>query len=314
TKKAVMERTAITKPGMLLYAPEDFEALAEIHDELTELQKRLIDNGIAVTTSRASLGNLSAVATTYAQGAAATLAEEVEKAGTILAELELRLQEITDRHSRANAEDRERLNQLMAGLEPKLRREPHLAMASGSSKQEIDYLIKKAWLEQHELTQRLAKDEVWQLVTGFSPAEGRVCYLDLPERMGQWRIHLTLDYGVMKAVDVECSDSDIRDALMGGAAGVVMRSHATAEVLSRNDDRNPHYYYGTGKVTPRREFWETREGKAAKRNWRHHEGELKDAFDTKADELVQIVHDVLEQRKELKAVVMKVGESLTWAD
>ena len=117
------------------------------------------------------------------------------------------------------------------------------------------------------MTQRLAKDEVWQLVAGFSPDEGRVAYFDLPERMGEWRIHLSLDYGVMKAIDVECSESDIRDAIMGGSAGVVMRSHATAEVLGRNDDRNPHYYYGTGKVTPKKDFWSTREGKAAKRNW-----------------------------------------------
>ena len=45
-------------------------------------------------------------------------------------------------------------------------------MADGSSRQEIDYLIKKAWLEQHDQTQLLAKDEVWQLVAGFSPDEG----------------------------------------------------------------------------------------------------------------------------------------------
>ena len=29
-KKAIMERTAITKPGMALYAPEDLEALMEL--------------------------------------------------------------------------------------------------------------------------------------------------------------------------------------------------------------------------------------------------------------------------------------------
>ncbi len=98
-------------------------------------------------------------------------------------------------------------------------------MAGGSSRQEIDYLIKRAWLEQHEQTQRLAKDELWQLVAGFSPDEGRVAYFDLPERMGEWRIHLSLDYGVMQAVDVECSESDIRDAIMGGGAAVV---HALA--------------------------------------------------------------------------------------
>ena len=155
----------------------------------------------------------------------------------------------------------------MEGLEPALRREPRLAMAGGSSAKEIDYLIKKAWLEQHDQTQQLAKDEVWELVAGFSPDEGKVAYFDLPERMGQWRIHLSLDYGVMRAVDVECSESDIRDAIMGGGASVVFRSHATAEVLGRSDDRNPHYYYGTGKVTPKRDFWTTTEGKTAKRNW-----------------------------------------------
>ncbi len=125
-----------------------------------------------------------------------------------------------------------------------------------------------------------------------------MAYFDLPERMGDWRIHLSLDYGAMKAVDVEYSESDIRDAIMGADAGVVMRSHATAEVLGRNDDRNPRYYYGTGKVTPKKDFWGTREGKAVKRNWSAYQGELIDAFDTKADELVKVVDEVLEQRRE----------------
>ena len=313
-KKAIMERTSIAKPGMALYAPDDLEALMELHDELAEVQKALSDNAIAVTISRQTLGNLSAVTTTYAKSAAANLGEEVDKRAVKLTELELKLSEITERHARANAEDRDRLNQLMEGLEPKLRRDPRVAMAGGSSRQEIDYLIKKAWLEQHEQTQRLAKDEVWQLVAGFSPDEGRVAYFDLPERMGEWRIHLSLDYGAMKAVDVECSESDIRDAIMGASAGVVMRSHATAEVLGRSDDRNPHYYYGTGKVTPKRDFWSTREGKAVKRNWSALQGELIDAFDTKTDEFVKLVAEVLEQRRELKAIVVKVGESLQWAD
>ena len=48
-KKAIMERTAIAKPGMALYAPEDLEALLELHDEFAEVQKALIENGIAVT-------------------------------------------------------------------------------------------------------------------------------------------------------------------------------------------------------------------------------------------------------------------------
>ena len=312
-KKAILERTAIAKPGMALYALEDLEDLMEIGEELKEVQKALTDNSIAVVTSRQTLGQLSAVTTAFARTAAANLAEAVEKIAVKFGEIELKLAEITERHARANAEDREKLNKLMEGLEPRLRREPRLAMASGSSTREIDYLIKKAWLEQHEQTQQLAKDEVWQLVAGCSPDEGRVAYFDLPERMGEFRIHLSLDYGVMQAVDVECSESDIRDAVMGARAGVVLRSHATAEVLGRNDDRNPRYYYGTGRATPKREFWSTREGKAVKSNWRSLEGELIDAFDTKVDEFVAIIAEVIEQRRELKAVVVKVGESLEWS-
>jgi hypothetical protein len=311
-RKAITERLGVSKPGMMLYAPEDFEALGELDEQLGELHKRLSENAIAVTTVRGSLGALSEVSTAYAKSAAANLAEEVQKAGVVLGELELALSEITDRHSRANAEDRDRLTKLMEGLEPRLRKEPHRAMAGGASKQEIDYLIKKAWLEQHEATQRLAKDELWTVVAGFPPNEGKVAYFDLPQRMGDWRIHFTLDYGVMKAVDVGCSEQDIKDALLGATAGVVLRSHATAEVLGRSDDRNPHYYYNAGRVTPRREFWETPEGKRAKRNWSTNQGKLMDAFDVKADELVKIVRDVLEERKELKAVVVKAGETLKW--
>ena len=314
TKKAVLERTAIAKPGMALYALEDFEELDEIGELLQEIQKGLGENAAAVVISRQSLGALSAVTTGYAKAAAATLLDQVDKVNVKLAEIELKLSEILDRHSRANAEDREKLTQLMEGLEPMLKRDPRLAMAGGSSAKEIDYLIKKAWLEQHEQTQQLAKDEVWQLISGFSPDEGKVAYFDLPERMGQWRIHLSLDYGVMRAVDVECSESDIRDAIMGGGASVVFRSHATAEVLGRSDDRNPHYYYGTGKVTPKRDFWATNEGKTVKRNWSVLQGELIDAFDTKTDEFVGIVAKVLEDRRELKATVVKVGEALEWAD
>jgi hypothetical protein len=312
-KKAIMERTAVAKPGMALYAPEDLEHLMEVGEELDEVQKALSENGMAVVTSRQTLGQLSAVATMYASTAAANLADAVEKVAVKLAEIELQLNEITERHARANAEDREKLDQLMEGLEPKLRKEPRLAVASGAGVKEIDYLIKKAWLEQHAQTQRLAKDELWQLVAGFSPNEGRVAYFDLPERMGDFRIHLSLDYGVMQAVDVECSESDIRDAIMGARAAVVLRSHATAEVLGRNDDRNPRYYHGTGRVTPKRDFWSTREGKAVKGDWRALEGELIDAYNTKVDEFVATVAEVLEQRRELKALVVKVGESLAWA-
>ena len=314
-KKAILESTAIAKPGMALYAPEDFEAL----DGDRRAARRAAEGAGRERARGRPLAPDArqpqrASRPRYASTAAANLAEQADKAHVKLIELELELSEILDRHARANAEDREKLNQLMEGLEPRLRREPRLAMAGGSSAKEIDYLIKKAWLEQHEQTQQLAKDEVWELVAGFSPDEGKVAYFDLPERMGQWRIHLSLDYGVMRAVDVECSESDIRDAIMGGGASVVLRSHATAEVLGRSDDRNPHYYYGTGKVTPKRDFWTTREGKAVKRNWSVHQGELMDAFDTKADEFVKVVAKVLEQRKELKAIVVKVGETLQWAE
>jgi hypothetical protein len=85
-------------------------------------------------------------------------------------------------------------------------------------------------------------------------------------------------------------------------------------VLGRADQRNPHYYYGTGRCTPKREFWSTPQGKSVKNNWRALEGELIDAFDTKVDEFVKVVDDVLEQRRELKAIVTKVGESLQWAE
>src|SRR5215211_261278 len=313
-RKAIMERTAIAKPGMALYAPEDLEDLGTIGEELTEVQKQLGENTALVVTARQTLGALSAVTTEFARVAAANLLSAVEKIAVKLTEIELKLSEITDRHARANAEDREKLNQLMEGLEPRLRREPRLAMASGASAREIDHLLKQAWLEQHEKTQRLEKDELWELVAGFSPNQARVAYFDLPERMGEHRIHLSLDYGVMQPVEVDCSESDVRDAIMGARASVVFRSHATAEVLGRADPRNPHYYYGTGRCTPKREFWSTPQGKSVKNNWRALEGELIDAFDTKLDEFVKVVDDVLEARRELKAVVTKVGESLQWAE
>ena len=314
TKKAIMERTAVAKPGMALYAPEDLEDLMTIGEELTEVQKQLAENTGLVATARQTLGGLSAVTTEFARVAAANLLSTADKIAVKLTELELKMGEITDRHARANAEDRDKLNQLMEGLEPRLRRDPRLAMATGASAKEIDYLIKQAWLDQHEKTQRLEKDELWELVAGFSPNQARVAYFDLPERMGEYRIHLSLDYGVMQPVDVESSESDVRDAIMGARASVVFRSHATAEVLGRADHRNPHYYYGTGRCTPKREFWSTPQGKSVKNNWRALEGELVDAFDTKVDEFVKVVNDVLEERRELKAIVTKVGESLQWAE
>lgn len=313
-KKAIMESTAITKPGMLLYAPEDFAALGEVQEQLAELQKGMTDNRVAVDESRISLGSLSDATTAFARNAAAKLLEEAEKLGLKLGEIEAVLGELTERHSRANAEDREKLNLLMGGLEPRLRKAPRDAMAGGASRQEIDYLIKKAFLEQHELTQQLAKDEMWQLVTGFSPDEGKVCYFDVPGKMDRWRMHFSLDYGVMRAVDVASTDSDIKDALMGASSPWFLRSHVTAEVLGRDDDRNPRLYYNAAGITLKRDFTSTPEGKVVDRNKRANEGALRAALDGRAQELVRIVHDVLEERKALKAVVVKVGESLQWAD
>ena len=314
TKRAILERTALSKPGMMLYAPEDFEELMELHDELTELQKQLIENGMAVTTLAGALGNLSDTSTAYVISAAAALREEIDKAEVIFGEHELVLKEISGRHASANAEDREKLTQLMNGLEPRLQRDPTMALDEGASRQEIDYMIKRAWLEQHEATQKLSREEVWQLVSGFSPEEGTTSYFDLPWRMDRWRMHLAIDFGVMEDVDVAYSDSEIRDALFGGHAGVDKRAYVAAEVLGRDDDRNPRFFYGTSKVTPKKDFWSTNEGKVVKRNWSSNQLKLIDAFRSKSDELVKLVHDVVDERKQLKAVVVKVGESLKWAD
>ncbi len=60
-------------------------------------------------------------------------------------------------------------------------------------------------------------------------------------------------------------------------------------------------------MTPKRDFWGTREGKAVKRNWSAYQCELIDAFDDKTDEFVKVVAEVLEQRRELKAIVVKVA-------
>ena len=314
TKKAIMERTALSKPGMIVYAPEDFAELFELHEQLMELQRALIENGATVTTAAGELGMLSDVTTEYVRGLAANLIEELGKAEVQLGEYELVLKEVSGRHAVANAEDRERLNQMMSGLEPRLQRDPTLALDEGASRQEIDYLIKKAWLEQHEATQKLAKEELWQLVTGFSSEEGPTSYFDLPWRMDRWRMHLALDFGVMEALDVESSDSEIRDALFGGHASPDKRAYVAAEVLGRDDDRNPRFFYGTSRITPKKDFWATNEGKVVKRNWSANQHKIIDAFNSKSDDLVQLIHDVLEERKELKAVVVKVGETLRWAD
>jgi hypothetical protein len=313
TRRAITERTAIAKPGMLLYAREDFEALLELEAKLAELHKRLVDNATAAVAARGSLEDRSDLSIAYAKRAAATLAEDLRRAALLLHELEQKLAEIAARHAPANAEDRARLGQLMDGLEPRLRREPRLAMAGGAGAQQVDYLLKRAWLEQHEATQRLAKDELWQLVAGFPPGENGVCHFDVTERMDRWRIHFTLVHAAMTGVDVGSSDRDVRDALFGAAAAAHQRSHAMAEVLGRGDERNPRYAYGTSRPTAPKDLWRTREGKAVKRNWGANQAKLTAAFDAKADELVKAVHDVLEQRKELKAVVVKLGETLKWA-
>jgi hypothetical protein len=313
-KKAILEHTALDKPGMDAYAPEDVLVLAELHGKLGALRQQLTDNGSDVQTARGGLGLLSAPATAFAIDAAGKLDADVEKADLALVELEVKLKGIADRHARPNAEDRERLNLLMDGLKQQQLVALRKAMAGGASRQEIDYLIKKAWLEQHDATQKLAKDELWQLITGFSPREGKVSYFDLADRVGKWRTHFSLDYGVMKAVDVGASDQDISDALFGRTAGVVMRSHVTCEVLGRNDDLNPHYYYASGKVSPKNAFLSTPKGKEYGRNRAANDSALIEAFKGKADELVKVVHEVLAAREALKSVVVKVGESLTWAD
>ena len=124
-------------------------------------------------------------------------------------------------------------------------------------------------------------------------------YFDLPERMGGWRIHmlarLRRDEGRRRRV--------LRARHPRRAAGRAGRRSSCARTRpprcwAASDDRNPAYYYGTSRVTPRKDFWGTREGKAVKRNWSAHQGELIDAFNAKADELVKVVHDVLEDRSD----------------
>ena len=313
-KVAITECTALAKPGLELYAPEDFETLGEMLPKLGELQKRMHENRDSVVRSRHTLGNLSEVATGYAKGSAASLLTEVDALSLLLEESEGELAEIAERHAHVGREDREALNKLMEGLKPPLAGVPRKAMAGGAGKQEIDYLTKKAWIEQHEETQKLNPDELWQLLAGFSPNQGKVRYFDLPQRMGNWRIHFSLDYGVMKAVDVAFTEPDVRDALLGGSAAVVMRAHATAEVLGRSNDANPHYYYGTDRVTPRSEFWSTPKGKEAERNWAEYEAQLMAAFDAQADGLVGLVYAILRDRLTFKAKVIQVNEALVWAD
>jgi hypothetical protein len=313
-KTAITQCTALMKPGIELYAPEDAETLAQIGPKLGEMQKRLGDNRDSVVRARETLGQLSDVATSAARDGAAALTLDVGEQSLKLEEYEGELEDVAGRHARVGIEDREALNKLMEGLKPPLAGVPRKAMAGGAGRQEIEYLVKKSWLDQYEETQKLSKDELWQLLAGVSPREAKVRYFDLPGRMGNWRIHFSLDYGVMKACDVAFTEPDIRDALLGATAGVVLRAHATAEVLGRNNDLNPHYYYGTGAVTPRREFWDTPQGKEADRNWDALEGQLIEAFDAHADELVKIVYAVLRERQSYKARVIQVNESLVWAD
>jgi hypothetical protein len=313
-KTAIIQCTALMKPGVELYAPEDAETLLQVAPKLGEMQKRLGENRDSVVRSRETLGQLSDVATAGARDTAAALTLDVGEQSLKLEELEGELGEIAARHARVGIEDREALNKLMEGLKPPLAGVPRKAMAGGAGRQEIEYLVKKAWLDQYDETQMLAKDELWQLLTGVSPREAKVRYFDLPARMGNWRIHFSLDYGVMKACDVAFTEPDIRDALLGASAGVVLRSHATAEVLGRNNDLNPHYYHGTGAVTPRREFWETPQGKEAGKNWDALEGQLIEAFESHADELVKLVYAILRERQSYKARVIQVNDSLVWAD
>jgi hypothetical protein len=313
-KTAITQCTALAKPGLELYAPEDAETLAQVAPGLGEMQKRLAGNRDSAVRSRETLGQLSDVATSAARDCAAALTLDVGEQSLRLEELEGKLDDIAARHARVGIEDREALGKLMEGLKPPLAGVPRKAMAGGAGRQEIEYLVKKAWLDQYEDTQKLAKDELWQLLAGVSPRESKVRYFDLPGRMGGWRIHFSLDYGVMKACDVAFTEPDIRDALLGATAAVVLRSHATAEVFGRAGELNPHYYYGTGAVTPRREFWETPQGKEAGRNWDTLERQLIEAFDAHADELVKLVYALLRERQSCKARVIQVNDSLVWAD
>ena len=112
-------------------------------------------------------------------------------------------------------------------------------------------------------------------------------YFDLPQRMGNWRIHFSLDYGVMKAVDVAFTEPDVRDALLGASAAVVMRAHATAEVLGRSNDANPHYYYGNGPGHAAQRVLEHAEGQGGRAGTGpSYEAQLMAAFDGQADGLV----------------------------
>jgi hypothetical protein len=313
-KTCMTQYTALHKPGIELYAPEDAELLAQTAPKLTELQKLLADNRDSVVRTRETLGQLSDVATAGARDSAGSLQLRVDELSLQLEEIEGELGEITERHARVGIEDREALNKLMEGLKPPLAGVPRKAMASGAGRQEIEYLVKKSWLDQYEESQKLNRDELWQLLTGHGPNEGKVHYYDLPQRMGNARIHFSLDYGVMKACDVAFTEPDIRDALLGATAGVVMRAHATAEVLGPANELNPHYYYGTSGATPRREFWSTPQGKEAHRNWDVLERQLMEAFDGHADQLVKLVYDILRARQTYKARVIQVNESLVWAD
>lgn len=311
-QKATLERTALAKPGMSLYAPEDAKTLEELDEKLGTLQKRLAGNRDGVAKARATLGTFSTVANAAAKQAAATQQTEAETAGKALDEHEAKLKEIADRHAKVNSADRERLNKLMDGLSAKNVTAPRKAMAGQLGKTEVEYLVKKAWLEQFQDTQKLNKDELWEIVTGVKPESANVHYVTLTEKMGKWPIHLSLDYGVMRAVAVGDSEQDIKDALMGATAAVTLRSHVTAEALRKSDDRNPHFYYGTTQVSPRREFWDTPEGEEADANWDAYEGQLMAALGTQATALAARVVPVLAERAALRAKVVKVSESLTW--
>ena len=82
---------------MALYALEDFEELQEIGELLNEMQKALGENAAAVVLSRQTLGNLSAVTTSFARTAAANLLDQADKENIKLIEIELKLSEILDR-------------------------------------------------------------------------------------------------------------------------------------------------------------------------------------------------------------------------
>ena len=203
-KKAIMERTAIAKPGMALYAPEDLEDLGTIGEELTEVQKALTENTIAVVTSRQTLGALSAVATEFARTRRRQPRGGVEKSA------------VEARRDRAQAQGDHRAPRARERRGPRQAHpadgRPRAAPAPGAAAGDGRRLEHQGdRLPDQEGLARAARRRPsgWPRTrSGSSSPASRPTRAASPtssstERMGEWRIHLSLDYGVMKAVDVD---------------------------------------------------------------------------------------------------------------